>query len=112
MKSRSRMNSVHFYLSDEELQRVDKKVADLGIQNRSTYLRKMVLDGYCVQIDLAQIRELTSLLRRCSNNLNQYARMANATGSFYVKDIQELKERLEVIWEGVQEILREAGNIK
>ena len=75
------------------------------IRNYSSYLRKMALDGYCIQLDIPEIKKMISLLGRCSNNLNQYARKANQTGSIYWADIQNLKERLNEIYDMAEKIL-------
>ena len=75
------------------------KMEDAGILNMSAYVRKMALDGICVRLDLADVRQLTVMLRRCTNNLNQYARRANETGSIYAADIEDLQNRLDEIWE-------------
>ncbi len=72
---------------------------DAGILNMSAYVRKMALDGICVRLDLEDVRQLTVMLRRCTNNLNQYARRANETGSIYAADIEDLQNRLDEIWE-------------
>lgn len=58
-----------------------EKMAQVGIRSQGAYLRKMALDGYCVRLDLQDVKELVSLLRRCSNNLNQYAKRANERGA-------------------------------
>jgi len=52
-------------------------MAEAGITNAGAYIRKMALNGYVLNIDLAPVRELVSLQRRCSNNLNQVAIHAN-----------------------------------
>ncbi|WP_243152414.1 plasmid mobilization relaxosome protein MobC [Pseudoflavonifractor sp. 524-17] len=39
------------------------------------------------------------MLRRCSNNLEQYARKANETGNVYAAEIANLQNRLDEIWE-------------
>ncbi|NCE66576.1 plasmid mobilization relaxosome protein MobC, partial [Pseudoflavonifractor sp. 524-17] len=44
-------------------------------------------------------RQLVILLRRCSNNLEQYARKANETGNVYAAEIANLQNRLDEIWE-------------
>ena len=64
---------VHFVMSQDELERMQQKMEELGIRNKSSYLRKMALDGYCVNLELEDVKEMVSLLRYCSNNLNQYA---------------------------------------
>ena len=41
---------------------------------------KRQVDGYVVQLDLPELKELVSLLRRSSNNLNQLTRKVHETG--------------------------------
>ena len=90
---RERNQEIHVLLLPEEIERIKQKMAELGIINRSAYVRKMALDGYCINLDLTDMKEMVSLLRRCSNNLNQYAKRANETGSIYAEDIQDLQAR-------------------
>ena len=85
---------------------------ELGIRSMGAYLRKMALDGYCINLDLQDVKELVSLLRRCSNNLNQYAKRANETGNIYESDIKDLQERLEEIWTDMKEVLVRLSSIQ
>ena len=97
-------------LSQDEIDRIHAKMEEAGIRNMSAYLRKMALDGICVKLELEDVRELISLLRRCSNNLNQYAKRANETGSIYAADIEDWQKRMDEIWElSRQSLLRLAG---
>ena len=100
-----RDQDVHFLASKEEVERIHEKMDELGIRSMGAYLRKMALDGYCINLDLQDVKELVSLLRRCSNNLNQYAKRANETGNIYESDIRDLQERLEEIWTDMKEVL-------
>ena len=100
-----RDQDVHVLASKEEVQRIHEKMDELGIRSMGAYLRKMALDGYCINLDLQDVKELVSLLRRCSNNLNQYAKRANETGNIYESDIRDLQERLEEIWTDMKEVL-------
>ena len=107
-----RDQDVHFLASKEEVQRIHEKMDELGIRSMGAYLRKMALDGYCINLDLQDVKALVSLLRRCSNNLNQYARRANETGSIYESDIRDLQERLEEIWDDMKEVLVRLSSIQ
>ena len=102
---------VHFVMNGDEYERMRRKMEEIGIRNQSSYLRKMALDGYCVNLDLRDVKEVVSLLRYCSNNLNQYAKRANETGSIYAEDIQDLKQRQLEIWEATKEILARLATI-
>ena len=66
---------------------IRQKMAQFGTDNLSAYLRKMAIDGYVLQLDLPELKELVSLLRRSSNNLNQLTRRVHETGRFYDADL-------------------------
>ena len=83
----------------------------LGTSNREAYLRKMALDGYVVKLDLPELKELVSLMRRSSNNLNQLTRKVHETGRVYDADLKDISQRQELLWEGVKEILTQLSKL-
>lgn len=108
---RKRDVQLNFRVSAAELAAIEDKMAALGIFNREAYLRKMALDGYAVKLDLPELKELLSLLRRSSSNLNQLARRVNATDRIYEADIADLTRRQEELLEGVRAVLLQLANI-
>ena len=82
-KKRKRDVPVLFWVSDAEMEAIQQKMAQFGTKNLSAYLRKMAVDGYVVQLDLPELKELVSLLRRSSNNLNQLTRRVHETWRIY-----------------------------
>lgn len=76
-----------------------------GTRNREAFLRKMALDGYVVKLDLPELKELISLLRYSSNNLNQLTRRVHETGRIYEADLEDISQRQAQTWKGVKEIL-------
>lgn len=108
----NRTNKISVRLSDEELRRMKTKMEEAGITNMSRYMRKMLLDGYCVRIDTTDIRQMVYLIRMCSNNLNQYAKKANGLGVIYEKDIRDIQRRFEDIWDGTRALLKKFSSIK
>ena len=76
-----------------------------GTRNREAFLRKMALDGYVVKLDLPELKELISLLRYSSNNLNQLTRRVHETGRIYEADLEDISQRQKQLWEGVKKIL-------
>jgi hypothetical protein len=95
----------HFMASEDEAALIAERMETSGIINISAYLRKMAIEGYVIHMDMKDIREMVTLLRRCSNNLNQYARRANDTGSIYAADIEDLQGRLDELWNMASSIL-------
>ena len=82
-------------LSKTEKNRIYEKMLSMGIRSLSAYIRKMALDGYCLTLDLPQLRRMAYLLQMCSNNLNQYAKVANENGRVYAADLADLRTRLD-----------------
>ena len=72
-KKRRRPINLHVMVSEEEQALIRERMAEAGIRNMGAYMRKMALNGYVLHVDLSPVRELVSLQRRCSNNLNQVA---------------------------------------
>ena len=89
-----RDQQLHFRVSKPELERIRNKMEASGILSIGSYLRKMALDGYCLYLDLPQLRRMVYLLQMCSNNLNQYAKVANENGRVYAADMEDLRVRL------------------
>mgnify|MGYP000798946986 CR=1 FL=1 len=95
-----------------EKNRIYEKMLGMGIRSLSAYIRKMALDGYCLNLDLPQLRRMAYLLQMCSNNLNQYAKRANESGSIYAEDIRDLQKRLDELWEMQKLILKRLSGIR
>ena len=102
---------VLFWVSAEELELIHQKMQQYGTENLSAYLRKMALDGYVVKLELPELKELVSLMRRSSNNLNQLTRKVHETGRVYDADLEDISQRQEQLWEGVSQILTQLSKL-
>ena len=108
---RKREVQLNFRVSPEELALIEQKMAQLGTKNREAYLRKMALDGYVVRLELPELKELVSLMRYSSNNLNQLARRVNETGRIYDADLEDITRRQEALWDGVHQVLTQLAKL-
>ena len=111
MAKRKRGVPVLFWVSAEELELIHQKMQQYGTENLSAYLRKMALDGYVVKLELPELKELVSLMRRSSNNLNQLTRKVHETGRVYDADLEDISQQKEKLWEGVREILTQLSKL-
>ena len=94
----------------DELAQIQKRMAEAGITNAGAYMRKMALNGYILHVDLAPVRELVSLQRRCANNLNQVAVHANTYG-IYPSEIAALQKDYADLWEPLSELLKKLSAV-
>ena len=112
MVNRNRGILLKFYVSEKELEQIRMKMEQYSTNNLSAYLRKIAIDGYVVNLELPELGEMVSLLRRSSNNLNQLTRRVHETGRFYDADLEELRQSYEGLWEAAQKILRSLAKIQ
>ena len=112
MAKRKRNIVIRFRVTPEEREMIESKMAQFGTTNMAAYRRKISIDGYVVRLDLPELREMVSLLRRSSNNLNQIAKRVNETSRIYDADIDCLKENQEKIWSAANGILTRLASIR
>ncbi|RKI67061.1 plasmid mobilization relaxosome protein MobC [bacterium 1xD42-67] len=112
MVNRNRGILLKFYVSAKELKQIRMKMEQYSTNNLSAYLRKIAIDGYVVNLELPELGEMVSLLRRSSNNLNQLTKRVHETGRFYDADLEDLRRDYDGLWEAAQKILRSLAKIQ
>ncbi|MCQ4863003.1 plasmid mobilization protein [Pseudoflavonifractor phocaeensis] len=110
-KKRVRDVPIYVWVRPDELEAIRERMAQAGIRNLSAYIRKMALTGYVLNVDLEPVRELVSLQRRCSNNLNQVAIQANTYGGIYPQEIKALQKNYADLWGPLSELLEKLSTI-
>ena len=93
-------------VTEEEYAQIQARMALVGTDNLSAFLRKLALDGRIVLLDMDEIKTLVSLLRRTSANVNQIAKRVNATSRVYENDLAEIQNRLGEVWAALDDVLR------
>ena len=112
MAKRKRDIQLKVRVTPEERAMIEAKMAQLGTTNMAAYMRKMAIDGYVVKLDLPELRELVSLLRYSSNNLNQLTQRVHETGRVYAADMEDILQNQERIWQAASGILSRLAAIK
>ena len=112
MANRKRNIQMKFYVTEDEKRLIDEKMSQLPTRRYGAYLRKMAIDGYVVKLDLPELRELVTLLRYSSNNLNQFTRRAHETGRIYETDLEDIQQSQERIWTAAEKIVSSLAALK
>ena len=105
MANRKRNIQMKFYVTEEEKRLIDEKMAQLPTRRYGAYLRKMAIDGYIIYTDTTDIKEMNAALSAIWRNINQIDRRVNAGGNVYQADMEEIRERLDQIWQLQRRIL-------
>lgn len=85
---------IYFKVTCEERELIKQRMALMGVQNMSAYIRKMCIDGYIVSLEIPELTECAKLLRFTSSNVNQIARRVNSGGGVYPDEVDEITAKL------------------
>ena len=99
MPERTRPIRKEICLNETEWNIILQKMQQLRTRNFGAYARKMLIDGYIIQVDYTEQKKLAAAVSRIAANINQICRRINSTGRCYEDDVAELKARQAEIWE-------------
>lgn len=105
MQNRTRNVQIKFWVTEEEKNLIKQKMALLPTQRIGAYMRKMAIDGLIIYTDTTNIKEMNKELQAIGRNVNQIAKRINSTNCAYDADIEEIKERLQEVWQLQRRIL-------
>jgi len=105
-ENRTRPIQLKVRVNQQEKEIIRQKMQQLGTSNMGAYLRKMAIDGYVLKLDMTEMKEMVSLLRRISSNVNQIAKRANETGRVYETDLEEIQNQQEQLWTAMRNVLQ------
>ena len=109
---RKRDRQLKIWVSQEELDMIHKKMAEFGTSNMGAFVRKMVIDGYIVKLDIPELREILHQLGPIGNNVNQMARQLNSSNSIYPQELTEVEAQLDQIYKLLRKVMKGLGKIR
>jgi len=103
---RERSKQLNIRLSKNEVELLQKNIEKSKL-SQSEYIRKSILKKNIIVID--EIKGLMVELKRVGNNLNQITRMMNNGEIKDSKELIEVKNNLETVWDKVIEALKKVN---
>ena len=108
---RKRNKQLKIWISREEQDMIRQKMAEFGTDNMGAFVRKMVIDGYIIKLDLPELQEIIRLLGSIANNVNQIARRVNAGGNAYKEDLEEINANLDQNYKMLRKVMKSLSKI-
>ena len=109
--NRVRKVQLNFRVTEREKQLIEDRMREIGTTNREAYLRKIAIDGMLVRLEVPELKEIVSLMRRTSNNVNQIARRLNENGRIYEVDITDVQNQQEQLWDMLNSLITKISEI-
>ena len=107
MPERTRPIRKEICLNETERNIILQKMQQLRTRNFGAYARKMLIDGYIIQVDYTEQKKLAAAVSRIAANINHVCRRINQTGHFYEDDAAELKEKVGEVWKLLKQYQKE-----
>ena len=104
-ENRKRQNKIVFYLTDEELELFERKFKKTIFTSKSDYIRDSILNGIIIIKDYTHYKELINEINKIGVNINQIAKVANASGELYQSQMAKLLLEMDKIWDRLSEEL-------
>lgn len=111
MGIRKRNIPLLFWVTEEEKETIQQRMEQIGTKNMSAYLRKMALNGLLISLSIPELKEILTLMRRSSNNLNQLAKRVNSNGRLYDADLEDIQNQQDELWKIMRRLLLQIGKI-
>ena len=109
MKNRTRPKQMMFRVTEKEKEMILNNSEKLGFKKFENYARKMLIDGYVINLQSADdkdLKQLMSEVSRIGNNINQIAKGINSNHRVYESDLKEIKNGQDTIIRLVRELVR------
>ena len=108
---RLRQVQLNFRVTERERQLIEARMQELGTTNREAYLRKIAIGGMIVKLEVPELKEILSLMRYTSNNINQVAHRLNETGRIYEVDVAQVQAQQEQLWATLNQLLTKISEL-
>jgi len=85
-------------VTEAERDIIFEKMSQYNTNNFGAYARKMLIDGYVINVDLSEIKAVCAEMQKIGVNINQIARRVNTTSRIYEQDFIEIQGKVDEIW--------------
>jgi hypothetical protein len=95
---RKREILLRLFVTEAERDMIYEKMRQYNTNNFAAYARKMLIDGYVINMDISDLKAVAAEMQKIGVNINQIARRVNSTSRIYEQDFNELQGKVDEIW--------------
>ena len=95
---RIRNKQISFRATEYEYELIQQRLKESGKKTLRDYLLNVAIDGYVINVDYKEIKDLAHEINKIGVNINQIAHKVNSENQVYKADIEEIQEDVDLIW--------------
>ena len=82
---------IKFRVTEAERDLIYEKMRLLNTNNLAAYARKILIDGYIINVDTSDLKAVAAEMQKIGVNINQITKRINSTTRIYEQDFDEMK---------------------
>ena len=97
-KFRVRDKAIYIMATEYEYARIKEQQEASGKCSLREYIIDMAMNGFVINVDYSNLKELAYEVNKIGVNINQIAHKINIKDTVYQTDMDEIKEKMDLIW--------------
>lgn len=97
-ENRFRDKVIKVRATDYEYMLIRERMKASGANSLQQYILKSAIDGYIINVDYADFKQLIYEINKIGTNINQIAHKVNSENQVYKTEMDELQDELSLIW--------------
>lgn len=106
-ENRIRSHEIKIRATDYEYMLIKERKEKSGADSLNEYILKAAIDGYIINVDYSDFKQLIFELNKIGVNINQIAHKVNSTNQVYQTDMDELQDNMKLIWKLIRAKLQQ-----
>lgn len=99
---RLRERQLNIRVTEYEYQLIRERMEKSGTATLREFLVEAAANGFLINVDYSDIKQLSYEINRVGNNINQIAHRINSEGAVYKREIEEVQEKVDLIWKMIR----------
>lgn len=96
-EGRLRDKQIHIRMTETEYAKVKANFEESRKSTMNDFIVETAINGYTINVDYSQLKELCYEINRIGNNINQVAHKVNSIDAIYQTDIDEIRDDVKKI---------------
>ena len=95
---RLREKQLNIRVTEYEYQLIQERMKQSGSATLREFLVEAATNGFLINVDYSDIKDLAYEINRIGNNINQIGHKINSENVIYRNDIEEVQDKVDLIW--------------
>lgn len=96
---RMRDRDIHIMVTHHEYELIRQRMKASGKDTLREFILDMAVNGYLIKVEHKELKDLIHEVNKIGVNINQIAHKANSTNTVSRTDVDEVKDKVDEIWQ-------------